>query len=185
MNLVKLVISLHDRVFETLESLAGKWFLPTLARFAFAAVLLVYFINSASLKFEGSPFSLSFGAYIQILTEAGLAAFDFEPANVPWYLKLVVYAGSYGEFILPVLVVAGLFTRFAAVGMMVFIAVQTFVDINFHGVDAATIGAWFDRDSASLIMDQRLLWFVLLLILVVRGAGPIALDRLLAKVGRA
>ncbi len=104
---------------------------------------------------------------------------------MPWYLKLVVYAGSYGEFILPVLIVAGLFTRFAAVGMMVFIAVQTFVDINFHGVDAATIGAWFDRDSASLIMDQRLLWFVLILILVVRGAGPIALDRLLARVGRA
>jgi putative oxidoreductase len=181
MKVIATLRTLHDADFGAIERLAEGWFLGFAARFVFAAVLLVYFVNSALLKFEGGPFSFSFGAYIQILTEQGLAAYDFEPANVPWYLKLVVFAGSWGEFILPLLVVAGLFTRVASVGMIVFIAVQSFVDINFHGVDAGTIGSWFDRDSASLIMDQRALWAFLLVYLAVKGPGFLSLDHLLSR----
>jgi len=42
------------------------------------------------------------------------------------------------------------------------------------------LGAWFDAPSGSLIMDQRALWILLLLILVIRGAGPLSFDRALS-----
>jgi putative oxidoreductase len=90
----------------------------------------------------------------------------------------MVYAGTYAEFVLPALIVLGFLTRIAAAGMIVFVAVQTYVDLNFHGVDAATIGAWFDKEPGSTIADQRAFWVFLLLYLVLRGAGAISLDRL-------
>ena len=71
MKVIATLRTLHDAVFGAIERLAEGWFLGFAARFVFAAVLLVYFVNSALLKFEGGPFSFSFGAYIQILTEQG------------------------------------------------------------------------------------------------------------------
>lgn len=47
------------------------------------------------------------------------------------------------------------------------------------GVDAETIGAWFDGKPDSPIADQRAFWAFLLLYLGLRGAGAISLDRLL------
>ena len=73
----------------------------------------------------------------------------------------------------------GLFTRLAALGMTGFVAVMSLVDITGHGVDVATIGVWFDEASGSLMLDQRLFWVVILLTLVLKGAGPISADRLL------
>ena len=46
---------------------------------------------------------------------------------------LVVTVGTYSEFLLPVLIVLGLFTRIAALGMIGFTLVQSFVDITWHG----------------------------------------------------
>ena len=140
-------------------------------------------MNSAGTKVgEGLTgfFMIRDGAYFQILTEQGLMAYDFDTANVPFHLDLVVWLGTYMEFLLPVLIVIGLFTRIAAVGMIVFVLVQSFVDINFHGVGIETAGMLFDRDSASLIYDQRTLWVFLLGVLAIKGAGAISLDRILA-----
>jgi len=180
--------SLHDTVFSAVTRIAGDWFLPTAARFTFLAVLFFYYVHSASIKVGEGLFGfldLQFGAYIQILSEAKLVGYDFEIANVPFFEKLIVYAGTYGEFILPVLIILGLFTRFAAVGMIIFVIVQSYVDITAHITDpeqqADTLGAWFDRDSASLIMDQRTLWIFVLLVLVVKGAGALSLDHLLSN----
>lgn len=86
-----------------------------------------------------------------------------------WY-PLVLF-GSWAEMILPLLILLGLFTRGAALGMIGFIIVQSLTDIFGHGADAATIGGWFDRASDALILDQRLLWVFLLLVLVVQGGG--------------
>ena len=44
-----------------------------------------------------------------------------------------------------------------------------------------TLGAWFDKDPGSLILDQRALWVMLLLILVFRGAGPVSVDQLIKQ----
>ena len=87
--------------------------------------------------------------------------------------------GALFTFVLPLLVIFGLFTRIASVGMIAFIAVQTYVDITVHQVGAKTIGAMFDRFSDGLIADQRLLWIFPLVYLAIRGAGAISVDRLL------
>jgi len=154
--------------------------LPLAARVVFAAVLAGYFWASAMTKLESFPFGLSAGSFGQIFPRAFEAA-SYNAAEMGFYHKLVVLAGTYAEFLLPLLIVLGLFTRLAALGMIGFVAVQTATDIWGHKIGAETIGAWFDRDSASLIADQRAQWVVLLLILVLRGAGRLSLDHLAAQ----
>jgi putative oxidoreductase len=94
---------------------------------------------------------------------------------------LVVLLGTYAEFILPAMIALGLFTRLASVGMIGFIGMMSVVDITGHNADATTVGAMFDRLPYGLIMDQRLLWVFLLLVLVIKGGGPISLDYILTK----
>jgi putative oxidoreductase len=93
---------------------------------------------------------------------------------------LIVLAGTWAEFILPALIVVGLLTRLAALGMIGFIAVQSLTDIYGHG-QGGVLGAWFDRFPDAVIMDQRALWVLLLLVLVVKGAGPLSFDRALKR----
>lgn len=171
-------------LFGRIETAGDHWLTGLLARFVFLAVLFVYYENSASLKVEegfAGFFQPSFGAYIQILSEKTMEAYEFDAANVPFHLKLIVYLGTYSEFILPVLVVLGLFTRIAALGMIVFVLVQSFVDVRFHGVEGETLGHWFDRDPSSIIMDQRLLWIFVLAVLVIKGAGLVSVDHFLRR----
>ena len=156
---------------------AGSVIMPTLARFVFAATLLIYFWNSAGTKLAGL-FTLDFGSYAQIFPKK-FEAVGYDPSAMSAFDSLIVYAGTYAEYVLPALIIVGLFTRFAALGMIGFIAVQSLTDIYGHGVDAKTIGAWFDRFSDSLIVDQRSFWVFLLLYLVFAGAGPLSLDRLI------
>ena len=151
--------------------------LPLAARLVFAGVLLAYFWASAATKLDSFPFGLSIGAYAQIFPRVFEAA-GYNAAEMGLFHRLVIILGTYGEFILPLLITIGLFTRLAALGMMGFVLVQSATDIWGHKAGAQTIGAWFDRDSASLIADQRSLWLLLLLILVLRGAGPLSLDNL-------
>ena len=81
---------------------------------------------------------------------------------------------------LPLLIVVGLLTRLAALGMIGFVIVQSATDIVGHGAWAnGTFGAWFDRASAALIADQRAFWLLALAILVLKGAGPLSLDRII------
>lgn len=179
------IVALHDRVFGLAEAKLDGWLPGLLARFAFAAVLLVYYLNSAATKVGDGLFgffSIGANAYFQILPPV-IEAYGYDASQVPFHWDLVVAAGTYAEFLLPLLIVLGLFTRLAALGMIGFTLVQSFVDIAFHGADAATIGAWFDRAPDAAILDQRLLWVFLLTILVVKGAGVVSLDWLLARRG--
>jgi putative oxidoreductase len=124
-------------------------------------------------------FNLLLCAYYQILPKVAEAAqFDPQMISAVWYP--LVLLGSWAEMILPLLILLGLFTRGAALGMIGFIIVQSLTDIFGHGADAATIGGWFDRASDALILDQRLLWVFLLLVLVVQGGGRYALDHWLS-----
>lgn len=153
----------------------GNWLLPTLARLVFALVLLGYFLASAGTKLDGL-FTPSIGAYAQIFPKAFEAA-GYDAGQMALWQKLVVLAGAWAEYALPVLIVVGLMTRLAALGMVGFVVVQSLTDIYGHG---AAAGAWFDRASDSVIMDQRALWMLLFLVLVLKGAGPLSADRLLA-----
>jgi putative oxidoreductase len=176
-------IALHDRVFSTLQRGLDSWFLGLSARLVVAAVLLLYFWNSALSKvgdgFLGF-FTISDNAYFQILPKV-IERYEFDASQVPFGYDLIVVFGTYAEFLLPLLVVIGLFTRLASLGMIGFIAIQTYVDIALHAVDDKSVGGLFDRFSDSIIADQRLLWAFVLVYLVVRGAGLISLDHLLVR----
>jgi putative oxidoreductase len=177
------LVDLHDRFFRRLEAALDGWFMGLFARFAFAGVLLVYFWNAALTKLGSGLFGivqLSPGAYMQIMPGAMEAA-GYDPSALAIHHHLIVYAGTYAEFILPGLVVLGLFTRLASIGMIVFVAVQSYVDIAFHGADEKTIGGLFDRFPDSAIVDQRTLWLVPLVYLVVTGAGAVSLDHVLSR----
>lgn len=149
---------------------------PTLARLVFAAVLLVYYWNSAGTKIDGSIFSPSSGAFAQIFPAAAEAVlYDVTQLNI--FQRLVIFGGTVAEYVLPFLILVGLFTRLAALGTIGFIWVQTLVDVTGHGV---SFGALFDNNIA--LVDQRVMWSFLLLVLVFKGAGALSLDAIAARV---
>ncbi len=182
---MKSLIDLHERFFAALARLLEPWFLPTLARFTFAAVLLTYYWNSATLKLGtgiAGLFRPSAGAFGQIFPHAYEAA-GYDEGQLSAFHWAVTILGTWAEFILPALLVLGLLTRLAALGMIGFVIVQTLTDLYGHGVIASpeTLGAWFDRAPDSAILDQRLLWITVLAIPLLRGGGPLSLDHLLAR----
>jgi putative oxidoreductase len=153
----------------------ADWLLPTLARIVFALVFLVYFLNSAGLKIEGSIFSPSAGAFGQIFPKAAEEVL-WDVTQMSFFQRLVIFGGTIAEFVLPVLIVLGAFTRLAALGLIGFTIVQTLVDVTGHGVE---LGSWLN--NAPELIDQRTLWVFLFAVLVVKGAGPLSIDRLLSR----
>ncbi|MAM60937.1 DoxX family protein [Maritimibacter sp. UBA3975] len=152
----------------------------TLLRVTFAATLAGYFWASALTKLDGG--SLSVNGYAQIFPKA-MEAVNYDASQLGVFHALVVAAGTAAEFVLPALLIVGLLTRLAALGMIGFVVVQTLTDLFGHGAlgQPETLGAWFDRVPDSLILDQRLMWVTLLLTLVFTGPGPLSLDRLLGR----
>jgi putative oxidoreductase len=176
------LIALHERLGTTLSAAAPQ-VMPLLARLVFAGVLLAYFWASATTKLgEGATGFLhpSDGAYAQIFPRAFEAA-GYDSGQLGLFHWCVAVAGTWAEFILPTLIVVGLLTRYAAVGMLGFVLVQSLTDIWGHAVDAATVGRWFDRVPDALILDQRALWVVLLLVLATMGGGKLSLDAAFAR----
>lgn len=177
------LISLHNTVFSRLER--ADWVLPHMARFVFAAVLLVYYWNSGLTKLGDGILGLvqpSVGAYAQIFPRL-FESVGYDTSQLSLMHWAVVVAGTWAEFLLPLMIVIGLFARLAALGMIGFVVLQSVTDIVGHHADATTIGAWFDRIENSAILDQRALWVCVLVVIVVKGAGPLSLDRLLARRG--
>lgn len=177
------IIELYDAIFNMINTLLGNWFIPTLMRFTFAATLLLYFWNSAKTKTGDGILGLlspSDNAYIQIFPKAFEAA-GYDSSSMGAIHWLIAVMGTTAEFVLPAMIVLGLLTRLAAFGMIGFVFVQSFVDVTGHGVSGKDLGAWFDGASGSLIMDQRLFWVSILVVLIIQGAGPLSLDKLLKR----
>ena len=177
--MIRFATSLTD----TLDRAASA-VMPTLARLLFLGVLFFYFWGSAMTKLgEGVSglWTLSFGAYAQIFPKP-FEALGYDASALPAAYKLIALAGTWSEIALPVLIVIGLFTRLAALGLTGFVLVQSWVDIYGHNLAKADIGAWFDNTATALIFDQRAFWIFVFLYLVMRGAGPVSLDaRLFAR----
>ena len=150
----------------------ADWLLPTVARLIFAGVLAGYFWASSLTKLDG-PLTPSLGGYAQIFPRV-FEAVGYDASQLGPWPWLVVLAGAWSELILPLLLVIGLFTRLAAFGMLGFVLVQSLTDIIGHNAGA---GAWFDRASDALILDQRSLWLLLFLVLILKGGGPLSADR--------
>ncbi|WP_439139743.1 DoxX family protein [Roseicyclus sp.] len=173
------LIALHARIFGALETHLAPALLPSLARLLFVGALFMYYWNAGLTKLgEGffGLFQLSTGAYVQILPRAVEAA-GYDPSALGSMARAIVLFGTWAEFALPILLAVGLFTRLAALGMIGFVVVQTWVDVMGHG---AALGALFDRHADGLI-DIRALWIFPLVLLVLRGGGPISLDAALAR----
>ena len=161
----------------------AEWLLPTLARFLFAAIFAGYYWISGLTKLGDGLIGLfkpSMGAYVQIFPRAmETAGYDANQLSI--FHWAVVTAGTWAEFLLPALIIAGLLTRLAGLGMIGFVVLQSLTDLYGHGAigEPGTVGAWFDKAPDAMILDQRALWVFLLLVLVIKGAGPLSLDRLL------
>jgi putative oxidoreductase len=177
------LVSLYDAVFGLIERI-GDWAMPLIARFVIAATLLFYYWNSGLTKLGDGVFGIfrpSVGAYMQIFPKQ-LESVGYDTAQLTNFHWLVVVCGTWAEFLLPALIVLGLLTRLAALGMIAFVVMQSLTDVFGHGItDTKTLGAWFDRFPDSIIMDQRLFWVFVLIYLVVRGAGAVSLDTLVRR----
>lgn len=184
-HLICQIKGLHDRVFVTIEQAVDPKLLLLIARLVFSSVLMVFFLNSAATKVgAGFPGFLipGPGAYGQIIPPIAEAA-SYDPSAIalfPW--KIIVLLGTYAEFLLPIMLLLGVFTRLTSVGLIGFIIVMSFVDIQFHHLDAKSIGMMFDRVQDAVILDQRLLWVFPLIYLAVKGGGPISVDNLLSRI---
>ncbi len=177
---MKILINIHNKAFNSLTDNAGN-LLGLLARLVFAAVLLRYFWASGVTKLGDGIFgflSPSTGAYAQIFPKA-MEAVTYDVSQLSVFHWLVVVAGTWAEFLLPLLIVIGLFTRLAALGMIGFVVLQSLTDLYGHGgiEHAETLGAWFDRFPDGMILDQRAFWVFVLLSLVMLGGGWLSADR--------
>ncbi len=97
------------------------------------------------------------------LTDSTRELFRTEYAGVPLSPELAAPLASAAEHLLPALLLAGLFTRFSALGLIAMtLVIQLFVYPE----------AWWPEHS---------LWFSLGLILLLRGGGLFSLDRMLVR----
>jgi len=134
---------LWDRAATLLDEAIPEWLIALLLRAGIAAV----FWQSGRTKVEG---------WLSV-TDSAIALFrdEYKLPLVP--PEIAAYAGAYAEHLLPLLLVLGLGTRWAALGLLGMTAViQTLVYPD----------AW----------PTHLSWAAPLLYLVARGGGTISLD---------
>jgi len=172
------------------KAVPSVWKLSALsARLTFAAVLGVYFLISAASKIGGSDLLigpnvagtfLALGAFYE-LAPVALEAAGNDPAGLSLPLRLRVQALVLAEAVLPVLLVLGLATRIAAVGMIGLIAMTAMIDIFARDAPPEVIGALFDASPYDPISDLRLLWITVLAVPAVLGGGGLSLDPFLRR----
>ena len=96
------------------------------------------------------------------LSSSTFMLFQYEYGLPVLPYRLAAYAGTFAEFFFPILLLLGLATRFAALGLLVVTAViQFFVFPE----------AW----------PTHILWFALLVYILKQGGGTLSLDHLVAK----
>lgn len=178
-----MIIRLHNALFGLVQRTTEDWALGLAARLVFAGTLAVYYWNAALTKVGegfGGFFQVQDNAYWQMFGESTIAEFGYDVSQMPFFpYGLIAHVGTYAEFILPALVVLGFMTRLAALGMVGFILVQSYVDVTVHDLDEKSIGGWFDSLPDAVIADQRALWLFPLVYLAIRGGGLLSLDWLL------
>ncbi|WBU60915.1 DoxX family protein [Paracoccus albus] len=150
---------------DVLDRHAGQA-VPLIARLGFVLSLGPFFWRSALTKLDG--FGLSAGAYVQIVPRLAETN-SYNPANLPFWAHLVVGFGTIAEFLLPAMILLGLFSRLSSLAMIGFIAVMTATDIFGHGIEPIDVIA------------PRILWLAVLTVNVFLGAGAFSLDRAISR----
>lgn len=154
MSAVSAVLTRYDAI--TMR-LSGA--LPESLVLAFVRVVLagVFWRSGRTKVTEGSWFQLSDTTY---------ELFRTEYAAVPLPPELAAVMATTAEHLLPALLVAGLFTRVSALGLVgMTMVIQLFVYPD----------AWWPEHS---------LWAAMALILIVRGGGQFSLDAVLTRARR-
>jgi putative oxidoreductase len=131
----------------------------------------VFFLDGQS-KIEGlrvpvniQDFDFSFVLPMQVRVET-FTAFMVKYAAVPVPPVLAAYLVSGAEFILPIMLVLGLGTRFAALGLLVITAM-----IQFYV-------------APDMLGSVQTYWAAILLVLISLGAGQISADQIIRKIAR-
>ena len=136
---------LGARIDRLAHRLIPAWALALVVRIGIASV----FFLSGRTKVEGL-LTVTDGTY-------ALFAEEYRVPLLP--TELAAHLATYAEHLFPILLVLGLFTRFAALALLgMTLVIQTFVYPD----------AW----------PTHLTWAGLLLYLIREGAGPVSLDRL-------
>lgn len=94
----------------------------------------------------------------------------------PLGISLLVHPMTLTELVLPLLLVAGLATRWAGAGMLLLIAVTTLIDLASHPEATVLMASMFDVYPFDVLTDLPLLWAMLAAIPLTLGAGPVSLD---------
>lgn len=145
------MLKLYDRLIAAISSPWSESLMLLSVRVVFAGI----FWRSGQAKMaEGSWFTISDGTWELFLTE-------YSGVPLPSELAAPLAAGA--EHLFPVLLVAGLFTRGSALALLVMtMTIQIFVYPD----------AWWTEHS---------LWTALALVLIVRGGGNLAVDKLATR----
>ena len=145
------VLTLYDR----LTAWASSRLPESLALFITRVALAGIFWRSGRTKVEeGTALTISDTTYF---------LFENEYTGLPLPVDLAVPLATFAEHAFPVLLVLGLFTRFAALSLLIMtLVIQIFVYPD----------AWW---------ATHILWVALAAILLSRGGGMFALDALLAS----
>lgn len=131
----------------------------------------VFFLDGQA-KVEGMRFPLSFQDFyfslvvpMQVKAET-FSAFMIKYAAVPVPPMLAAYLVSYAEFILPIMLVLGFATRFAAIGLLIMTAL-----IQIYVLPEA-------------LWSVHVYWAAMLLVLISRGPGQISIDHIIRLIAR-
>ncbi len=141
------ITSLYSRVIGFISGAFGEGISLLLVRIALAAQ---FWISGRTKVEEGTWLSINEVQYI---------IFENEFSGLPLSPEIAVPVTTYAEFLFPLLLFAGLFTRFAAGALLVMtLVIQFFVFPD----------AWW---------SVHVMWTALAAILISRGGGLLALDR--------
>ena len=145
------VLTPYDRLTAWLSSSLPEGLALLITRVALAGI----FWRSGRTKVEeGTALSINETTYF---------LFEYEYTGLPLPVDLAVPLATYAEHLFPVLLVLGLFTRFAALSLLLMtLVIQFFVFPE----------AWW---------ATHILWVAMAAILVSRGGGLFSADRLLAS----
>ncbi len=110
---------------------------------------------------------IKFDSYLNDNWDSTIFLFE-EVHPVPFIpAEISAVMGTAGEMMLSTLLVLGLFGRFGAAGLLVMVGV---IEYSFQ---------YSQPEYATL--PEHMTWALLLLVIVVRGAGALSLDRILLK----
>lgn len=154
MNLLKPLFSYSDK----LAQLFPEWLL----NLAIRLMIFRVFWYSAQTKITGLNFFGQNFAFWNV-TDTTILLFDFEYQLPLISGTVAAYLATFGEFFLSILILLGLFTRFAALGFIVMtLVIQFFVYPD----------AWW---------SVHVFWMLLLLYVFKHGGGKASIDALLKR----